>query len=782
MLHLIFRFTQYLASKVAPSFLAGVFPYHCRDAGNFRKGQNVKIQNLQCGLAVGLLLLSSWTPLASVANAQAQNHTNNGSIPSAPVAATATLSTTAKSIPTTPYALHPTGHDYARGKRQWIDPIAQYTRTNVPAPVFTNSGRIDDLYRDGKIYLSLDDAILLALQNNYDIAIARYNLDIADTDLLRARSGLTFLGVNTALLQGTLGRSTTPSFSTSSAGAGPGASASATTTSATVQTTSGAGGGPGGTAVGAGGGASGPNGINQSTLGAGPLLILPEALDPAINGNIQLSRARTPQGSDFSTNSFTLNQNQDLYNFGYTQGFLPGETLALTFDNSRTTSNSIFNFYSPTINTSFNAQITQHLLQGFGWTVNGRYIAITKNNRRITDSSFRAQLLYTIDQIENIYWGLVGAYEDVQAKEGALKQSQQLASDDQKQLQIGTLAPLQLVYDNSNVASDRQALISSQTTLEYQQLIMKQAIARNLDDPIFAAAPVVPTDRVSLDQTQEEQLPVEQLVQAAYANSPTIEQALLGLKNQEITLKSVRNALLPQLDVYGFYGASGLAGAKSPLITCGAGGFFNPCAGTPGTKIPYSSAFQNLFNSSGSNKGVGVNLNIPLLNRQAQAQQARAELEYRQSQMHLQQIYVQLRMNVTNQLFALQQDRAQVQSAQASLQYATQALDAEQKKYRLGASTTSIVLVQTRSQEAAQDSLIAAQTTYAVDRAALSQLVADTLDKYGISITDAATGKIEHAPVVPGLEAPTAQVQPEPLHPATTSQPAATVEGAPVQP
>ncbi len=737
----------------------------------------MKIQKLQSGLVVGLMLLSSWTPLVSMADAQARNNGNNGSIPDAPVAATADLSTTAKSIPTTPYAIHPTNRDYARGKNPWPDPIAQYTRITVPAPVFTNQGRVDDLYRDGKIYLSLDDAILLALQNNYDIAIARYNLDIADTDLLRARSGLSFLGVNNGLLTGTLGRSTTPAFSNFSGAAG--ASASATTTSATVQTSGATGGGPGGTSVGAGGGASGPAGINQTTLGAGPLLVTPEPLDPYITGNIQLGRSHTPQGSNFSTNSFVLNQNQDLYNFGYTQGFLPGETLSVTFDNSRTTSNSIFNFYSPLINTSFQAQITQHLLQGFGTKVNGRYIAITKNNRRITDSSFRAQLLYTIDQVENIYWGLVSAYEDEQAKEGALKQSQQLASDDQKQLQIGTLAPLQIVNDNANVASDRQALISSQSTLQYQQLIIKQAIFRNLDDPILAAAPVVPTDRVSLNETQEEQQSVEQLVQEAYANSPTIEQAQLALKNQEISLKSVRNALLPQLDVYGFYGGAGLAGAQGPNIHCGTpGSFINPCAGTPGAHIPYSTAFQNLFNSSGSNKGVGFNLNIPLRNRQAQAQQARAEIEYRQSQMLLQQTYLKIRMNVTNQIFALQQDRAQVQAAQANLQYATQSLDAEQKKYRLGASTTSNVLLQTRSQEAAQGNLISAQTAYAVDRAALSQLVADTLEKYGISIVDAATGKIANAPVVPGLQPATAQIQPEPLHPEGT-QP---MQPAPKQP
>jgi outer membrane protein TolC len=690
-------------------------------------------------------------------------------VPNAPTAAVATPAPPQPAA-TEPYSLRPTDQDFSSGKSQFPNPFSVYTATDVPPARLSNSPLIDTLYRDGKIYLSLDDAILLALQNNFDIAIARYNLDIADTDLLRARSGLAFLGVNTGLVQGTLGGSTSPVASSAPAATTGATSTTSSTSSTTIQTTGAAGGGPGGTSAGAGGAGSGPNGITSSTLGAGPLTVPIEPLDPVVTGTVQLGRAYVPETSKFITGTFQLNQNTNEYNFGYTQGFLPGETLAITFDNTRTTANanSVFgSFYSPQINTSFNAQITQHLLQGFGWAVNGRYIAITKNNRRITDSAFRAQLLYTIDQIENIYWGLVGAYQDERAKEGALKQSTQLLSDDKKQLQIGTLAPLDVVNANAQVASDQQALISSKTKLEYQELIIKQAIARNLDDPTFAAAPVIPTDRVSLMQTPEENMPVEELVQEAYTNSPNVEQAVLQIKNQEITLKSVKNALLPQLDVYAFYGAASIGGSKNPLITCGLipelG--YDPCAGTPGNEISYSTVLGHLFNSSGPNKGVGFNFSVPIRNREAQSQQARAQIEYRQSQMRLQQLYVQLKMQVTNQRYALQNDRAQVESAQASQQYAVQSLDAEQKKYRLGASTTANVLSQTRNLEAAQDNLIAAQTTYAVDRASLSELVADTLQKYGINISDAATGNISQAPTVPGLEAPQPEAKPQPLHP-----------------
>ena len=734
----------------------------------------MKTKDLQSGWVVGLMMLNLVAPVAG-----AQSQSSSSALPNAPAVAAATVATPAPNY-TEPYSLRPTSHDFSRGKSQFPNPFTAYTTTQVLPPRLSNSPRIDTLYRDGKIYLSLDDAILLALQNNFDIAIARYNLDIADTDLLRARSGVGYLGVNTGLVEGTLGGSTSPVASAAPAATTGNTSSTATT----IQTTGAAGGGPGGTSVGAGGAGSGPNGITSTTLGSGPLDVPLEPLDPVVSGTVQLQRAYIPQTSKFLTGTFQLNANTNEYNFNYAQGFLPGETLAITFDNIRSTSdmNSLFgNFYSPEVNTSFNAQVTQHLLQGFGWAVNGRYIAITKNNRRITDSAFRAQVLYTINQIENIYWGLVGAYQDEKAKEGALKQSTQVLSDDQKQLQIGTLAPLDVVNANAQVASDQQALTTSKTKLEYQQLIIKQAIARNLDDPTFAAAPVIPTDRVSLMRTSEEEKPVEELVQEAYADSPNVEQALWQLKNQEITLKSVKNALLPVLDVYGFYGAQAIGGTKNPLITCGLipSLGFDPCAGTPGNNIPYSTVVGHLFNSSGPNKGVGFNFTVPLRNRQAQAQQARAQIEYRQSQMRLQQLYVQLRMQVTNQLYALQNDRAQVQSAEASQQYAVQSLDAEQKKYRLGASTSANVLSQTRNLEAAEDNLIAAQTTYAVDRAALSELVADTLQKYGINIEDAATGNISQSPNVPGLEAPQPEAKPEPLHPAQGSNGTNTVTPAP---
>jgi len=290
---------------------------------------------------------------------------------------------------------------------------------------------------------------------------------------------------------------------------------------------------------------------------------------------------------------------------------------------------------------------------------------------------------------------------------------------------------------------------------------MKQAIARNLNDPQLSAAPVIPTDRVSLERIPEEDLSPEDLVKQAYANNPQIEQAVLNMKNNEITIKAFKNGLLPIVDAYAFYGANALAGSQNPDAI----NFTANAPYPPGTfpKITYGTAFGNLFNGNAPDKGVGVNINITLRNRTAQADQARSQMEYLQSQMRLQQLYAQIRIQVVNQQFAITSDRARVVAAQAARDYAAQSLDAEEKKYKLGASTTTNVLQQGRNLATADNNLIAATAAYANDRASLMQLLADTLERYGISIVSAATGQIGQTPVIPGLTTPKPPEPPKPI-------------------
>jgi len=635
----------------------------------------------------------------------------------APDKAASELPSAPSVVLTEPVNLRPSLRDFSKPAGRLLGiPFKMYIPTSIDKASFANSVRLTDLVKDGKIYLSLSDALALALENNFDIAIARYNLDIADTDVLRTRAGGTVRGVNSGVVANTLGGSTSTLAS---------------------------GGGPGGTTGGSGGAASGSSGLVLSTSGAGPT---PENLDPSVGGTVQFDRDKTQQTSLFSPASKT---NTEQYNFNFTQGFTPGTSLAINWNNSRIATNNSLTSYTPELSSTFKATVTQHLLQGAGIWVNKRFMYQALNDRRITDASFRQQILYTVNQVENIYWGLVQAYEDVQAKQRALAQSTKLASDDRKQLEIGTVAPLQVVQDDSNVNSDKQLLIAAQSSLNYQQQVIKQAVARNLNDAALSIAPVIPTDRVTVEEIPEEKQPVEELVQEAFQHRPELEQAVLQLKNNEITLKGARNALLPTLDAYGYYGASVIGGAVNQ--NCNFGGI--SCV-VQGNAAPtgFGGVVQDLGNSTAPDKGIGFNLTIPLRNRTAQADQVRSLIEYRQSELRLEQQYTQIRMQVVNAQYALINDRAQVQAAMAARDYNKQNVEAEYTKLHLGASTTATVMLQERGLANAEDALIAANAAYAKDRASLYQMLASTLQHYGINLNEAASGEVKTAPMVPGVK------------------------------
>lgn len=699
--------------------------------------------------AAGIALLFMGTLGQDVALAQAgQQQAPPSGVPANPTTPAAPQTqqidtTGAPGIPQAPEPAHPgplylreTGKDYSNLKSHWKNPIAPYTATDYNAPRLSNTPRLADLLRDGKVYLSLSDAVLLALENNFDIEIARVNLDIADTDILRAKAGSSLRGVSTGLVTNTLGG-----------------------TSTTVT----GGGGPGGTTTSSGGSGTGASGLVLSTNGGGPT---PLNRDPLVTGTLQYESSIAPGGTSiFNPNSTTTDT--ATYNFGYQQGFLTGTQLNVTYNNSRVTSTSYLSAYTPQFNSNFKATVTQNLLQGFGPWIQGRFVVQAKNNRRITDSAFRQQVIYTVTQVESIYWNLVSAYEDVQAKERALEQSTKLASDNRRQLEIGTLAPLDIVNSDQAVSTDRQSLVTSQSNLEYQQLVMKQAIVRDLNDPQLATAPVVPTDRVSLDRLPEEDTPVEDLVKQAYVNNPSIEQAILNMENNKITIRAEKNGLLPVLNAYAFYGGTGIAGTANPASSACTNNPTLPNCGL-GNYGAYGTAFSGAFNNSAPDRGVGATLQIPIRNRPAQADQARSQMEYRQAQMRLQQLYTQTRIQVINGQYALTNDRASVVAAQATRDYQAQALDAEQKRFRLGSSTTANVLQQERNLATAENSLITATAVYARDRASLQQLLANTLDRYGINLEQAATGNITTAPVIPGLTAPK---DPEPPRPLTNTPP-----------
>jgi outer membrane protein len=629
----------------------------------------------------------------------------------------------------------PTHVDYSKPTPLFPNPFARYVPRDVPPPVFTNAPRLRELVQNGKIMLSMNDAIAIALADNLDIAVARYNLPIADTDILRTKAGALFQGVNAGTVQNTPG--------------GTGATAAGVT-----------GAGAGGTSAGAGGAGIGAGGFVGTTAGAGPPA---PNFDPSVTGVLQFQRQSTPLSNNITTGASTatvipvFSQNTTVGNVSYSQGFSPGTSLSVGFQNNRLTNNSTRTFTNPTINTSFTATLTQHLLQGRGRDLNTRFIRIAKNDKKIAEEAFQGQVISTVSQIQNIYWDLVNAYEDFKVKERSLALAQKTLSDNQKQVEIGTLAPLDVVRAQSNVASAEQDLIVSRTNLQLQQLFMKNALTRSLPtDPTVMQMEIIPTDTVQIPD-QENLPPVEELIQTALAHSPGYLQQKITLQNSEINLKGANNGLLPVIDVFGFYGATGLGGVQNPLLTCG-----NPSAPLPPNCIPpsgpgaipttgFNDAFGNLFNASAPDRGVGVNISIPLGNRVAQATQIRSRLEYRQAQLGLKSLENQISIFVRQDAFTVEQNRARVAAAQKAQVLAQQTLDAEQKKYNLGASTYTTVLSDERDLAQAESNLLTAKTNYAKSKVALDRDTAQTLDHNNIKIDEAVTGQITTQPSVPGI-------------------------------
>jgi outer membrane protein len=629
--------------------------------------------------------------------------------------------------------------EYANPQSPLRNPLSPYKARHIAPPNLANTPRIDQLMHEGKLYISMNDAVALALENNLDIAIARYNLNIADTDVWRAKAGYnTILGVNSGVVQNT-----------------PGGGVGGLGTQV--------GSGQGGTSVAAGGAGAGSSGLVQSTLGSGPLLT---SFDPIFTSTFQLDQNRTQSVSPFSapfTDSHTAT-----WDFGYQQGFHWGTNLSVGFNNTRGTASplSIYQAFTTQFNPNFRAQVTQHLLQGFGFAANTRFIEIAKNDRELSDVAFRLQITTTVDQIENMYWDLVFAYENVRVQQEQLAFAQKTLSDNQKQVEIGTLAPIEVVRAQSTVATNQQTLTVALTNLQLQQLLMKNALSRTLVDPVLADAEVIPTSTMELP-AQEPVVPIQDLVNDALAHRPELAESRINLSNTAISNKAIRSSLLPSLDLFAYYQGTGLGGTLNTSYLCTTDP--TKCTGQVSPATSYSGALNQLVDSTAPDKGIGLTLSIPLRNRAAQSIQVRGELEYRQSQLLLQQTENRVRIEVRNAQFGVQQNRASVASAQAAVDLARQSLDAEQKKYALGASTSTLVLQNQAAMTQAEVTLVSAKAAYEKAEVELDRAIGLLLDHAGIVIADAERGEVTHAPNIPHVVARPAD-QPTPANPPAQPQ------------
>jgi outer membrane protein TolC len=641
--------------------------------------------------------------------------------------------------------------DYSKPRSAFPRILRPYQAQEVAQPDLGNSPRIDALMRDGKIYLSIDDAVALTLENNLDLDIARYNLNIADTDYLRAKSGANILGVNAGIVQNTPGGGV--------GGLG-----------GTV------GSGTGGTTVAASGIGTGTNGLVSSTLGIGSTIT---SFDPVITSTLQLDKNDSESTSVLSPIPI-VGQNTYTANFAYTQGFQWGTALSVGFNNTHLTTNSPTSLLTPELGSNFQFKITQNLLQGFGSLPNLRFVRIAKNNREISDVAFRLQVITTVDQIENMYWDLVYAYENVRVQHEALTYAQKALDDSKQQAQVGTAPPIQVVSAQSTVSTDEQNLILAENNLQLQQLLMKNALSRSIEDPVLAEADVIPTSTMQLPE-QEPVTPTQDLINQALDHRAELVESRIDLNSRDLSSKAVRNALLPTLDAFAYYGGSGVGGNVNPAVlppTCNpaiSNCFSGPSAPPPfanGGPVSYGGTLNQLVNSTAPDKGVGLTLNIPLRNREAQANQVRAELEYRQAQVRLHQLENQVRIEVRNAQFDVRQNRASVQAAQYAVDFARQTLDADQQKLKVGLTTTTAILQDASVLTTSESNLVSAKAAYEKSCIELDRATGLLLDHSNIDVAEATRGQVTRLPNVPYV-APRRDVSPAGTNPpqATSPQP-----------
>jgi len=583
------------------------------------------------------------------------------------------------------------------------NPVNAFAPDVVPEPVMTNSAKIDPLIRDGKLYLSLKDAIDLALEDNLDLAIARYNLPIANTDILRTQAGGVFRGVNAGVVQGTPGGGV--------GGFGTGAP----------------GGGAGGTTGGAGGAGAGASGLVQSTLGAGTPV---NSYDPAITGTVGAEHLTQPLPNQTIYGVPLLQLNTGQVNIGYSQAFASGTTVSFTFSNNRQTTNSPDFNLSPILGSAFRFTFQQELLAGFGFGPNLRYLRIARNDKRISDIAFEDQVVATVTQIENIYWDLVHAYEQTQVNEQSYAFAQQTLENAKKQLELESIPALDVLRAEAEVSKRDQDLTVARTNLQLQATLMKNAITKSLDDPVLESIPVVPTDQMQAASAQTSQ-PIQDLISEAQSKRTELAESDVDLINRQISRKAAANALLPTLSLVGFYGGTGLAGPLNPLF--GSGNSSN-------VPTNFAGAMQNAFNNSAPDYYIGFNLNIPIRNRVAKADQYRSELEYRQAQLRREQLRKQIRIEVRNAQYALDQTGARVQAARKARDLAQRTFDITKKEQELGSGSSYQTLSAQRDLSLAELDLVGAQVTYEKAKVELDRVTGTTLEHNGILIQDAISG------------------------------------------
>ena len=599
-------------------------------------------------------------------------------------------------------------------KTVWRRFAHRYEEEPLPPVDLSNTPRIRQLLRAGNLYLSLSDAIALAIENNLDIELQRYGRQIANFELLRAKGGglLRGLSYNLAEAPVGVGGPASPLVTSAASGNVPGGSVPTNPSELGVLAE------------------PQDNLLIQGTtpLSSGPVIPL---FDPALVYQLNWAHQTTPQTNPFVIGATALATNTTLANGGYVQGFGPGTQLNVGYNNSRQTLNSSRTLYSPYTSSNFGFTVTQPLLRGFGLAVNRRFIRIAKNEQRIADLLLRQQLIATVYGVVRLYTDLVALYEDVKVKEGTLASAEKLYSDTKARVDEGTQAPIELTRANAQVFGIRQDVINARGLLEEQEAIVKNVITRRSSDDVDVLnARVIPTDSIDVPE-KDEIRPIQDLLAEGFANRPDLRQAALQIDNSQISLEGSRNNLLPEIDLVGVAQNAGLAGQPNPLA---------PTV-DPTFVGGYGSALEQLATRRYPTYGIGLNVTLPLRNRIAQADVARDEIQVRQTQIRFEQFRKQAQLEIQDALVAMRRARSSYEAALQSQALQQESLEAEQAKFDVGASTSFFIIQYQSYLAQASSTVVVAKSAYLKARAALERALGSILEANNVIIPDAVRGR-----------------------------------------
>lgn len=565
--------------------------------------------------------------------------------------------------------------------------VRAYATRFVPNARLANSQLLRELIQDGKLKVSLEDAIALALENNLEIAVARYNLPIAQTDLLRAKGGGASRGVAGAYQSGTI-------FAGEIGG-------------------------------GIGGGRGGGGGNAGGVLGGGISSISPVGCcDPSVNMFYGWDHAVTPLNYTIVSGVPVETTHSAYVTGGYSQGFLTGTSIFVGMNGYRQSSNATTQLFNPYIASGASLGISQQLLNGFGYRANAKFIRIARNDLKYSESVFRQNVINIVSLVMTTYYDLLADQENIRVAREGLRYAEQLRDAYQSEAKLGVVADFDVVRAQEEVAARQQDLLAAGNTFAQDSQSFKAQISKTFDAEL-AAVEIAPTD--TLPEPHADDVPsLAEALKKAARNRPEIEQANVNLRNQAITIQAVRNSLLPYLSAYALYSPSGLGGALGP-------------------------AFTGLFRNDFPSYGYGVQLSIPIRNRVAQADAARALLEEKQLQMKLQQAQDQAVWDVSKAVSAVQQAKGQLDATVRLTTLSRQVLEGEQKKFSLApAGTVQEVITAQRDLALAQNNEVKARAAYAKALIQFEQATGTLLERNHIGPSDAVRGEVARVPNIPG--------------------------------